>query len=194
MARPIPLELDQPVPMTFTLLENNKWQWPFVIGTHNEHGIELMNELLTPFRSHGDLPVIEPMRNKWRYGMLPMGDTFSRCAFRVYERDDDSLNRVLVIFLDDARRYPRWTRLDNVFYRIPPAYHFSAFPAFTYHIWLGVTPSHEWGQYGAPTLPVPVRNRIRELITQYKTYDAAVPDVNCTGTMFLLKIVLISSH
>ena len=36
------------------------------------------------------------MANKWRYGMLPMGDTFMRCAFRVYEREDDSLNRVLV--------------------------------------------------------------------------------------------------
>ena len=55
-----------------------------------------MNQLLVPFRSQSNLPSIEPMANKWRYGMLPMGDTFTRCAFRVYEREDDSLNRVLV--------------------------------------------------------------------------------------------------
>ena len=34
--RPVQLELDKNVPMSFSLLENNKWQWPFVIGTHNE--------------------------------------------------------------------------------------------------------------------------------------------------------------
>ena len=83
--------------------------------------------------------------------------------------------------MDDARRYPRWTRLDNVFYRIPADYQFSKYPAFTYHIWLGVNSEHEWGQYGPPTLPVPARNRIRELINKFKTYDSAVPDVNCTG-------------
>ena len=151
-----------------------------------------MNQLLIPFRSHDNLQKIEPMRNKWRYGMLPMGDTFSRCAFRVYERADDSLNQVLVIFLDEARRYPRWTRMDNVFYRLPVEYSFSKYPAFTYHIWLGVNAGDEWGQYGPPTLPVPARNRVRELITQFKTYDSAVPDVNCTGDVITFSIICLS--
>ena len=156
-----------------------------------------MNQLLFPFRSCTDLERTTPSQSKWNFGMTSFNDSFARVSFRIYNREDENLNQVvfrpthpvyiqsihfqvLVIFLDDAKKQPRWTRSDQKFYRIPAEYSFSKFPAYTYHIWL-TDKDNEWSHYGSNPIPLEKRNQIREFIGKYKTYDSTVPDVNCTG-------------
>ena len=141
--------------------------------------------------------------------MTSFNDSFARVSFRIYNREDENLNQVqselnlccaiysifyqvLVIFLDDAKKQPRWTRSDQKFYRIPAEYSFAKFPAYTYHIWL-TDKDNEWSQYGSNPIPLEKRNQIREFIGKYKTYDSTVPDVNCTGKLSNQAIIFLTS-
>lgn len=179
--RPTAIDLDkqQYHSISFSLIENSKWQLPLVIGSRHDKGIELMNRLLFPFRSCTDLERTSPSQSKWNFGMTSFNDSFARVSFRIYNREDENLNQVLVIFLDDAKKQPRWTRSDQKFYRIPAQFSFGQYPAYTYHIWL-TDKDNEWSQYGSNPIPLEKRNQIREFIGKYKTYDSTVPDVNCT--------------
>ena len=96
--------------------------------------------------------------------------------------------KVLVIFLDDAKKQPRWTRSDQKFYRIPSQFSFNRYPAYTYHIWL-TDKDNEWSNYGSNPIPLEKRNQIREFIGKYKTYDSTVPDVNCTGMLIIYRVI-----
>ena len=105
----IDLEKQRYHSISFSLIENTKWQLPLVIGSRHEKGIELMNRLLFPFRSSTDLERTTPSQSKWNFGMTSFNDSFARVSFRIYNREDENLNQVLpggsVLFSSLTFRY-----------------------------------------------------------------------------------------
>ena len=91
----IDLEKQRYHSISFSLIENTKWQLPLVIGSRHEKGIELMNRLLFPFRSSTDLERTTPSQSKWNFGMTSFNDSFARVSFRIYNREDENLNQVM---------------------------------------------------------------------------------------------------
>ena len=96
------------------------------------------------------------------------------------------LFQILVIFLDDAKKYPKWTNPETTFFIIPKELNFRNYPAYTYHVWL-TEKSTSWSEYGSSAkIPVPERKKIREHTMQYKSFDGAIPEVTCSGKNIFL--------
>lgn len=88
------LERNKFIDFPYNHIESRKWPLPMVVCSHHDKGADLMHQLLRSYRSEESIETIEPSEIKWKYGMVPNKESFSRVAFRIFHREDETLNNV----------------------------------------------------------------------------------------------------